>query len=439
MKLFFTVSGLRGIVGDSLTPDVILRYCVSYLAYSGRGTYFVGMDTRPSGYSIKGFIKEIIKLSGSKVIDVGIAPTPSVVYLVKKYRANGGIVVTASHNPMEWNALKFIHSEGRFPFKEELEEIIKRDKVEWGKWDQIGNEEFSEEIKFDHPRDALKLSYVNVDEIKRRELKVAIDCVNGAASPMMPEVLKEVAKGVVKIHTTPSGIFERNPEPRVENLGELDALLKEGEVDIGFAYDPDGDRLAVGFKGIGMLSEEYTLPLALHHILSFKKGTVVINLSTSMLVEYIASKHGVNVLRTPVGEANVVKGILENKAVAGGEGNGGFILPEFNLTRDGILATLVIMSLAATEKIEEIIDEFPRFEMVKAKIPVEEKFETKRLLDVFKDASIDTRDGVYIRYEDAWLHVRPSNTEPILRLYAEATHRKRALELINKARKTLTG
>jgi len=434
MEPLFTVSGLRGIVGESLTPELVIQYARAYSEYIGVGEYLLGRDTRPHGPMVQQAVATALLASGREVVDLGVVPTPTLLYRMRQRGSSGGVVITASHNPLEWNALKFARTPGLFLFPEEVEKIkglLKKD-IPWASWDHVGTFDLDEEALISHIGGILSLPFVDTFAIRKWRPKVAVDAVNGSMFRAIPLLLKELGAQVVCLNCNCTGIFPHNPEPLKENLGVIDALLKRGDADIGFASDPDGDRVAFGLKKIGMLSEEYTLPIALREILEVERYDVVVNLSTSMMVEKVASDFGVEIIRTPVGEANVVKEMLKRGNAIGGEGNGGVIFPLFNSTRDGLLAISLILNAAANRGVDGLLEGIPEFSRKKIRLQQIALPEKEKILKVFKDAKIDERDGLYIRLRDSWIHLRQSNTEPITRLYIEAPSPKVVEELEEK-------
>ena len=437
-NLLFSVSGLRGIVGDGLNPLNTVRYTAAFASWNGKGLYLLGSDTRPHGDVFVDLVKATLRALGNDVVDLGIVPTPTLLYLVRKWEAQGGVIVTASHNPIEWNALKFVKKGGIFPSDREKEDIEKGldGPFKWARWDEVGG--FLEDFTAwtEHVDDILTSPYVDVDSIKSKNFKVAVDAVNGAAHEALPALLEELGTGVVRLNCSPESPFPHKPEPRPDALVELDALLKAGSVDIGFAVDPDGDRLLLGITGRGLLSEEYTVPLAVYSVLMRKKGDVVVNYSSSLLTDRIASKFGVKVYRARVGEANVVEKMREVGALIGGEGNGGVIFPEINSARDSLVGAALILSLFSKRGFE-VIDELPQYHLIKKSFPVKEKFQAQRLAAYFENGQVSLEDGLYVRYENSWVHIRPSNTEPIIRVFAEAESSEDAENLVKNAEDVL--
>ncbi len=420
-RLLFTVSGLRGVVGETLTPDVILKYTHAFAKVMGEGVYFIGRDTRPHGEMVKSAAVSALLGTGNDVVDIGIVPTPTLLFMVREKEAQGGIVVTASHNPVEWNALKLVRSDGIFTFAEDVEKIksVLEESYKWAGWDRVGSLKFYDRAIDDHIDRILSSPYVDLESVRNARFRVAVDAVNGANYHALPHLLERMGAEVIKLNCEPTGIFPHPPEPRRENLKELDDLLKRGEADIGFATDPDGDRLLVGFRDVGLLTEEHTLVLAAPQVLRHKKSDIVVNLSTSMMIEEVAKKFGVNVVRTKVGEANVVQKMKEIGSVFGGEGNGGVIVPEINATRDSLVGAALILYRVASEGIDNVLN-FPRYHLFKDKVNFKVEIPEDKLVEVFSPNYIDRSDGLYLRGSDFWVHIRPSNTEPIMRIYVES-------------------
>lgn len=434
--LMMSVSGIRGIVGDTMTPELILKAASAFAAYAKNGTVVVGRDSRPTGAAISSMLTSALSLSGCSVIDLGVVPTPTVQIMVEKMKAAGGIVVSASHNPVEWNAFKLINGSGSFFGPAEAARFfVKMNEVPaYPGWNRVGSVVIYDEPFADHLN--LVLSFVNLALIKKRKFKVVLDSVNGAGSLITRELLEKLGCEITAIHCTPDGIFPRGAEPLAENLKDLSAAVISAGADIGFAQDPDADRLAV-VDGTGKpVGEELTVSLAAEHILTKKKGPVVVNLSTTKLVEDIAVKHGVKFYRSAVGEINVVEKMRKVKAVIGGEGNGGVISPEMHLGRDSLagIAYLLEMMAERNKSIQEIISELPSYRMIKAKVTVDKKISIDKLLsnirNMYQGEKISEVDGLRIDFikdkdfKGGWVHLRASNTEPVFRIISEAPDEK---------------
>lgn len=434
-----SVSGIRGIVGNEFNPATILNFAAKFGEFTGKKKIIVGRDSRITGIAFKNAVISGLLGVGVDVIDIDLVPTPTLLYNVKKLKAYGGIVITASHNPEEWNALKLVGFSGEFLSKEEAEKFysLKKNVVSWNSAKDYGKLETNKEAVKNHIEGVLSTSRINPELIKRKKFKAALDCVNGGASFAFQEFLKNLNVEIYPVFCDGSGNFRRIPEPRGENLKILAEKVKKTGADIGFATDPDGDRISiVSEKGVP-INEEYTITLATKAILDKKKGPVVVNLSTTKSVEDIAKRAGVPFYRSPVGEANVVKIMKEKKAVIGGEGNGGVINPEIQYTRDGMGAmALILQYLAEEEKpLSHIVNGLPRYEMIKEAIKMENENKTKEMLEKIKNANknkdLNLIDGVRITEDDRWVHIRMSGTEPILRIIAEAPTKESARELIN--------
>lgn len=436
--LIASISGVRGIVGEGLNPEVVLKYSFAFGNYCQSKRVVLGRDCRASGEMLWFACVSGLLASGCEVIDIGICPTPTVEIAVEKMKAGGGIVITASHNPIEWNGLKFIGKDGMFLNELELKKLFKLtekifDYKPGHKWGKIY---FADGWIQRHIDLILKLKYIDKVKIKRRKLKAVIDCNNGAGSVIAPMLLERLGCKTVKLNCTFTGKFSHPPEPVPENLRQLCEKVKRQKADLGFALDPDGDRLAiVSEKGLP-LGEEYTLALATKFVLSKKLGNVAVNVSTSRVMDDIANEYKVKLCRTKVGEAFVSRGIRRVKGIIGGEGNGGVILPEAHYGRDGLLGMALILGYLAESNcpISQLATKLNRYFIVKRAIKLKGNFENrlKRLLEIHKDREIDKIDGVKFNFKDFWVHIRKSNTEPIVRIIAEAQSEKKALELTDQ-------
>ena len=445
-NLLFSVAGARGIVGQGMTIDTAVRLSLAFCSTLPRGSVVVGRDTRPSGESLKSGVVGAVTATGRECVDVGVATTPTVEITVEKLDAVGGIIVTASHNPVEWNALKFLDSRGTFISKSVGQEV----------YDAYVNERFSfcdarstgrvaryHQSARDHIDGVLGLGILDVNLIRRRSLRVVVDAINGAGSVIAPDLLRELGATVMTMNCKTDGDFYRDPEPRVENLGELAEKVKSEKADLGFALDPDGDRLAIVDETGKPIGEEYTLALAIDEVLGAeKKGPVVVNLSTSAVVDWIADRHGVGVIRTPVGEAHVVDAMLREGAVIGGEGNGGVIYPALHPGRDGILGMALILQLLASRNVtlSQQVGRYPAFHMSKSKMKWDMEFSAERISALIRGLGpvrIDVQDGVKAVFDDGWFHVRVSNTEGVVRVLAESLSPARTGELVRTAREIL--
>src|SRR5690348_6666892 len=446
--LMVSVSGIRGRVGESLTPEVVARYAAAFGAWSiSQGTsrkIVVGRDSRVSGPMFHRIVVGTLQLVGCDVIDIGLTTTPGCQLSVEHHHAAGGLMLSASHNPIEWNALKCIGASGLFleaaqgaAMRELLEEGIP-----YAVWDAIGSVTQDDQAAARHIEAVLGIPYLDVEGIRARRFKVALDCVRGAGATVMPALLERLGCEVVAINMEPDGRFPREPEPVAENLGELEKLVRESGADIGFAVDPDVDRLALVSDAGNAIGEDYTLALAARVVLRHRRGPLVTNLSTSLVVEDAARDAGVEMVRAPVGEVNVAVRMREVGAAVGGEGNGGVILPELHLGRDAPVGAALLLQLLLEEQrpLSEIVAAAPKYVIVKDKLPRPDASLDKvygALESAFGDATADRQDGLRLSWKDRWVHVRPSGTEPIVRVIAEAPDEAGARELVKRSREPL--
>jgi phosphomannomutase len=454
--LMISVSGMRGIVGKDLTPELIARHAASLGAWArsnGKPLVVLGRDARTSGPMYAQAATAGLMSVGVDVIDVGIAPTPTVQLAVEHHHAGAGLILTASHNPIEWNALKFVGPDGIFLDGADGARV--RALAEEGPprtgWDGIGSVRRDTEAIERHLAQVLALPMVDVAAIRAKRFTVALDCVRGAGGTTIPLLLERLGCTVRAINLETDGRFPHPPEPLPENLTDLSRLVRETGAVIGLAVDPDVDRLALVSERGEPIGEDYTLALAVRAMLgdgrkgsaaSNGKPVVVANLSTSLVVEDAAKLGGARFVRAPVGEANVARTIRDERAVLGGEGNGGVILPSLHIGRDApVGVALILHLLAATgHTVSELVEGQPRYRIVKAKAqrgndlgPVYERLRTR-----FSDAIPDTRDGLRLAWSDRWVHVRPSGTEPIVRFIAEAPSQADAEALVSVCRELFT-
>ncbi|MDB4912992.1 MAG: Phosphoglucosamine mutase, archaeal-related protein [Gemmatimonadetes bacterium] len=446
--LMVSVSGIRGRVGEALTPEVVARYAAAFGAWSiAKGTsrrIVVGRDSRVSGAMFHRIVVGTLQLVGADVIDIGLTTTPGCQLAVEHHHAAGGLMLSASHNPIEWNALKCIGSSGLF--LEAREGLAMRALVDTGipyaRWQDIGTVIIDDAVAARHIESVLAIPYVDVEAIRARKFKVALDCVRGAGASIMPALLERLGCTVVGINMEPDGRFPREPEPLAENLGELETLVKASGADIGFAVDPDVDRLALVSDAGQAIGEEYTMPLAAKLVLRHRTGPVVTNLSSSLLIDDVARDAGVTAVRSPVGEVNVAVRMRELGAPIGGEGNGGVILPEVHLGRDAPIGAALVLQLLVEEgkPLSAIVDVLPRYVIVKDKLPrpntgLDAVYGALR--SAFGDATVDTQDGLRLSWPDRWVHIRPSGTEPIVRVIAEGPSEAAARDLVRRSREPL--
>ena len=435
-----SISGARGKVGVDFTAESCLQMARSFGAVIGKGKVLVGRDTRPSGLMAFNAIKEGLLATGHPVIDLGIIPTPAIEFAVTHLSAAGAIIITASHNPGEWNGLKFLDNNGLFLSPEKIAKVYNPVSTQQCRGGVTSPPE-KFEILPQYLQHVLKL--VDVPLIRQRKMKVAVDCVNGAAFQAAPKLLSALGCEIILFNCEPTGIFPHLPEPRPENLTSLCQKVKESGADIGLAFDPDGDRLALVSEKGEPLSEELTLAFCVDSVLSRMPGPVVINLSTSMVVEALAKKYGVPAYRTPVGEYHVTQKMLEVSAVIGGEGNGGVIYPTGHPGRDGLIGTALILEhiCRTNKKVSELAKELPSYFLVKDKaaLPDYPKAEMeKRIKTAFPEATLDCQDGFRIAGEDWWCQVRFSNTEPIIRIFSESASEKETRNRTDLLQKVLS-
>jgi phosphomannomutase len=440
-KLMISVAGIRGVVGLILTPEVAAGFAAAFGTYCGKGKVVLGRDSRHSGPMLELAVEAALQAVGCDVVKIGIVPTPTVQLMVREMKAKGGIAITASHNPPQWNALKFVSSEGIFLDKAKGQEVISVHNERRQKYTGFDNLGFSfryQNAIDDHVGKILALRFLNLPAIRKKKFKVVIDTCHGAGGPIFELLLKKLGCRVISLYPEPSGDFPRPIEPQAKNLKKLETAVRRYKADIGFATDADVDRLSIVSDKGKALGEEYSLALAAMLMLSIKKGTVVTNLSTSRMVEDVAQKHGCKVVRTAIGEANVVGAMKKHQAVIGGEGNGGIIIPGLNYGRDATAGmTLILQLMARTGKsISQLAGEIPAYQMIKETVEVGEP---QRLLAAVKKAyqghETDTRDGVKVIFPNAWLHVRASGTEPIVRVIAEGKDRKTTQRLVDSIKR----
>ena len=437
-----SISGVRGITKTSLTSDLIKLYAHAFHDQIPQGLIYLGRDSRPSGeHILEIFSNELIDL-GRDVVNCEVVPTPTVQFMVERSEAVGGVIITASHNPEEWNGMKFVREDGTFFFPEECERLFKKTDTNFvhEKPNKKGMYFPDQNSILKHVVHIIELSCINLKRIKNQKYKVVIDSVNGAGSKALPLLLEYLGCEVISIHCDGSGKFNRGTEPLPENLGDLGKKVLDNNADIGFAVDPDADRLAIVNNCGQPLGEEYTLVLAAEGFLKEvgKGQDIVTNLSTTIALEKMAEKNDSKVQRTSVGEINVVKRMIEIGSNIGGEGNGGVILKEAHLGRDSLVGVAMILnrlSQDADKSISEIHNTLPQFNIVKDKVQLDHIDESELIRtakDVFINSTIDTTDGIKFIWSDKWIHLRKSNTEPIIRIYAEAPTIKDAKILIQK-------
>lgn len=433
--LKISISGARGIVGDSLTPQLAAALAQAFGTYVGGGPVLVGRDARRSGVMLCEAVSAGLLAVGAQPVDVGVCAIPSFLFLTRDRRAAGGIAVTASHNPKEWNGLKFISRDGLYLTPQQTEEYL--DIYHQGEFALAPAERLRTPARLEdasEPHLRRILSRFDTSVVRRRRLRVALDCNNGAGSLLGPRLLEAFGCEVVPLFTDPSGEFAHESEPVPENITALCKLVRESKADVGFVQDADADRLAIVNERGEPLGEDLTLALAVRHVLGKRRGSVVCNLSCSRLIDDLAAERGVRVFRTRIGEINVVEKILSARprAVIGGEGNGGVIDPSVHPCRDSFTAmALILESMAETKlRISQLQKRMPRYVMRRDRIGGSAE-QAHRLVGRLKKiyepkGRIDLTDGLKVDFPDHWIHVRPSNTEPIIRVLAEARTRAKA-------------
>ena len=438
MKPKLAVSGYRGIWGESLTEEIARTYVRAFALFvqkRGGSKVIIGRDGRESGPMImEAVINEITSL-GLNVIDLGMMPTPVVLFLTRSEQADGAIIITASHNPIEYNGLKFATASGAFTNEAEVAEITALYGLDVPKSVYPGTRTRANNLFAKYLTTIL--SSVDVEAIKACNFKVAIDPINSVGCTTTPLLLAELGATTVAINGEATGRFTHEPEPIAKNLTALQALVRENGAQIGFAQDPDGDRLVICDEHGNLLSEEMTLPLCLKSVLAKTSGDIVINLSTSNVSEDIATSFGGKTIRSKVGEANVVQAIRENNAIIGGEGSSGPIWPAVNGTRDSFVSMALILELMAQEhkSISELAQSLPEYTMVKEKIQYSGDLSAlyPQIQVLFPEATANTLDGLRLDFTNrSWLHIRPSNTEPILRIFAEGSNSEETHNLVSK-------
>ncbi len=445
--LMVSVSGVRGRVAHGLTPEIVATFAAAFGAWASRGgnrKIVVGRDSRVSGPMFTRIALGALESVGCTVIDIGMTPTPTIQMAVEHHHAAGGLGITASHNPIEWNALKFIGPSGLFLSAEEGAEMraLMEAGVPRATWDKLGTVVQDTGAVDRHLEQVLALPFLDVEGIREKRFKVALDCCHGAGAVIMPQLLTALGCEVFAINMETDGRFHRPPEPVAENLGELEALVRNVGADVGFATDPDVDRLALVLDDGRAPGEDYTLAFAARTVLRHRRGPVVTNLSTSKVVSDVADEMGVPFHFAKVGEVNVAMAMRDAGATIGGEGNGGVILPELHLGRDAPVGAALMLQLMLEEgrPLSALMADKPRYVIVKDKLDkpnVALDAVYAALRASFADARADEQDGLRLDWPDRWVHLRPSGTEPIVRVIAEGPTEADARHLIAQARKPL--
>jgi phosphomannomutase len=444
--LMTSISGIRGIVGAGLDAEVACRMAAAFGSWAEPGPIVIGRDSRVTGAMIRHAVVAGLNSTGHDVVDLGIATTPTTEILVGTHAASGGVIITASHNPEAWNALKLLNADGLFLSREQGEAVLaieRNGSAQHRPWDQIGSLREDTAAAEVHIRSIMEQEWLDRDSIATRGFHVVVDCCNGAGGVVVPELLRRLGLQVTEVHCEPTGRFGRRPEPTPANLEELSARVRELGADVGFATDPDADRLGLVTHTGEALFEEYTLALAADFLLQARPGPVVVNLSTTRAMDDICRRHGVPLHRTAVGEAHVVAEMLRVGAVVGGEGNGGVILPSLHAGRDALVGiALLLQSMASSGcTLADLHAALPRYRMIKRSLELARPLPDGELAEMarreFAGAQIDCSDGVKITLPQGWVHLRRSNTEPIVRAIAESSDESVANELAERALRQL--
>ena len=439
MALIKSISGIRGTIGgkagDNLTPLDVVQFVSAFITLLKNGeekplTIIIGRDARVSGEIINKLACSTLQSLGVNVIDLGLSTTPTVEMAVIQHKADGGIILTASHNPMQWNALKLLNANGEFISAADgakVLEIIEKQDYQYAEIGKLGSYSTYDRAIEDHIDAILKLDLVDVDAIKRAHFSVALDCVNSTGGIALPKLLEALGvTNVTVLNGEPTGVFAHNPEPLPQHLHDLSNLIARGRFDVGFVVDPDVDRLAIVREDGQMFVEEYTLVAVADYILQHTKGNTVSNLSSTRALRDVSARYGVEYNASAVGEVNVVEKMKATNAIIGGEGNGGIIYPALHYGRDALVGIALFLSYMATsgKSCTEIRRRYPVYVISKNKIELRPNMDVKAILahiaEKYADKQVNTIDGVKIDFDNGWVHLRPSNTEPIIRIYAEA-------------------
>ena len=454
MALIKSISGIRGTIGgkagQNLSPQDIVKFTSAYALIIKKKTNLanikvvLGRDARISGEMVSGLVTSTLISLGIDVIDLGLSTTPTVEMAVPMENAQGGIIISASHNPAEWNALKLLNDKGEFISAQdgkELLDIAEKGDITYEKVMSLGKYTKDDTYLEKHINEIIALDLVDLDAIKSKNFKIAIDAVNstgGIAVPMLLKSLGVNSKNIKKIYCEPNGHFPHNPEPLPEHITEIKKVVQNGKFDLGIIVDPDVDRLAFVTDNGRAFGEEYTLVSIADYVLSKKKGATVSNLSSTRALRDITEKHGCEYQASAVGEVNVVEKMKEIGAVIGGEGNGGVILPELHYGRDALVGIALFLSQLANSNNSSglLRSTYPEYYIAKNKISLTDDIDLDNLLkkmeEKYSKHPVNTIDGVKIEFENSWVHLRKSNTEPIIRIYSEAENKSTAEHLGNK-------
>ena len=441
MTLIKSISGIRGTIGgktaDNLTPIDAVKFASAYGAFiknrnpnKEKITVVVGRDARISGKMISSLVANTLVGLGINIVDLGLSTTPTVEVAVPLEKADGGIILTASHNPKQWNALKLLNEKGEFLNGAEGEQILalaESEDFEFADVDDLGTYTKDNSYLEKHIQEVLNLELVDVDAIKKAKFKVVVDGVNSTGGIFIPALLEKLGVECIELYCTPNGQFPHNPEPLKEHLTDISELVVKEKADLGIVVDPDVDRLALVSEDGSMFGEEYTLVACADYVLGrLKGGNTVSNLSSSRALRDVTQKHGGTYTASAVGEVNVVIKMKETNTVIGGEGNGGIIYPASHYGRDSLVGVALFLSHLAHQKVscKTLRDSYPSYFMSKNKIQLTPEIDVDKILETmastYKNEDVNTIDGVKIDFADEWIHVRKSNTEPIIRIYTEA-------------------
>ncbi|HIE74013.1 MAG TPA: phosphoglucosamine mutase [Flavobacteriales bacterium] len=444
MTLIKSISGIRGTiggnVGDALTPLDIVKFTSAYAKFirnqgSDSNTIIIGRDARISGEMVSNIVSGTLIGCGFDVLDIGLSTTPTVEVAVQLHKSAGGIILTASHNPKQWNALKLLNEKGEFLSGEDgvqILDVAESEDFSFLEVDDLGKYTFDDSYNEKHIEEVLNLSLVDVELVKSAGFKVVVDAVNSTGGFMIPRLLEKMGVECVKLFCEPNGDFPHNPEPLPENLTEISKLVVEQKADFGIVVDPDVDRLAMVCEDGSMFGEEYTLVAISDFVLSKTPGNTVSNLSSTRALRDVTIKHNGSYVASAVGEVNVVEKMKETNAIIGGEGNGGIIYPELHYGRDALVEIALFLTQLAERKIsaKTLRDSYPNYFISKNKIQLTPEIDVDNILSTleqkYKEEQITTIDGLKIDFEEGWVHLRKSNTEPIIRIYAESEGEEKA-------------
>ncbi|MAJ89662.1 MAG: phosphoglucosamine mutase [Flavobacteriales bacterium] len=449
MVLIKSISGIRGTIGgaigESLSPLDIVRFITAYTILIRKkcdysNTIVIGRDARVSGEMVSNIVSGTLISCGFDVLDVGLSTTPTIEVAVQLEKLAGGIIITASHNPKQWNALKLLNGEGEFLSKEDGEEVIslsENNDLTFSEVDNLGKYTYDDSFNSKHIEEVLNLDLVDIDLVKKSGFKVVLDAVNSTGGIIIPTLLEKMGVECIRLYCEPNGYFPHNPEPLPEHLTEISKLVVEVEADFGIVVDPDVDRLAIISEDGSMFGEEYTLVAIADYVLSKKSGNTVSNLSSTRALKDITLGYGCKYQASAVGEVNVVEKMKEINAIIGGEGNGGIIYPQLHYGRDALVGIALFLTQLAERKIsaKTLRNSFPSYFMSKNKIQLTNDVDIDSIFSqiesIYDKYKITLIDGLKIDFANGWIHLRKSNTEPVIRVYAESTSANQANEFAN--------